>query len=191
MPFVVRPMLATWWRWRGTRRQTSSCRGVVGEAEPFARCMARGKAGADPQGASRRTDAHDQLLPAVRVRRWVGRSEIDRYDPQHLSFFNVNTPEDLEQARRWQAPHELDRDGDRRADSAEELYRMGAPPCATGERERGRQMLLQAVDYDRNHSEAWLWLSATTTTLKSSRATWSGPSPPTPQRRRQAAGWGC
>ena len=56
----------------------------------------------------------------------------------------------------------FDRDGDRRADSAEELYRHGRTALRNGERERGRQLLLQAVDYDRNHSEAWLWLSATT-----------------------------
>jgi molybdopterin-guanine dinucleotide biosynthesis protein A len=31
---------------------------------------------------------------------WVEEEEIDRYDPQHRSFFNVNTLEDWEQARR-------------------------------------------------------------------------------------------
>jgi molybdopterin-guanine dinucleotide biosynthesis protein A len=29
----------------------------------------------------------------------VEASEIDRFDPQHLSFFNVNTEADLEKAR--------------------------------------------------------------------------------------------
>lgn len=38
------------------------------------------------------------FFPAVRVR-FVDEAEIDRFDPAHLSFFNVNTPEDLEQAR--------------------------------------------------------------------------------------------
>jgi molybdopterin-guanine dinucleotide biosynthesis protein A len=31
--------------------------------------------------------------------RYVLEDEIARYDPEHLSFFNVNTPEDLERAR--------------------------------------------------------------------------------------------
>jgi molybdopterin-guanine dinucleotide biosynthesis protein A len=30
----------------------------------------------------------------------VEEAEIDRYDPKRLSFFNVNTPADLEEARR-------------------------------------------------------------------------------------------
>ena len=34
----------------------------------------------------------------VRVR-VVEPAEVDRFDPQHLSFFNANTPEDLESAR--------------------------------------------------------------------------------------------
>jgi molybdopterin-guanine dinucleotide biosynthesis protein A len=37
---------------------------------------------------------HD--LVRVRV---VEPAEVDRFDPQHLSFFNANTPEDLEAAR--------------------------------------------------------------------------------------------
>lgn len=56
----------------------------------------------------------------------------------------------------------FDRDGLRRANSAESLFQHGRMAVKNGERERGRQLLLQAVDYDRNHSEAWLWLSATT-----------------------------
>lgn len=38
-----------------------------------------------------------QLLPMVRVRR-ITEPEIDRLDPEHLSFFNINTPADLEWA---------------------------------------------------------------------------------------------
>lgn len=42
---------------------------------------------------------HNQLrivyfLPSVRVR-YVTENEIDVFDPEHLSFFNINTPEDL------------------------------------------------------------------------------------------------
>jgi molybdopterin-guanine dinucleotide biosynthesis protein A len=29
----------------------------------------------------------------------VGQSEIDKFDPEHLSFFNVNTKADLEKAK--------------------------------------------------------------------------------------------
>lgn len=39
------------------------------------------------------------FFPAVRVRKVAG-DEIDRFDPQRLSFLNVNTPEDLAEARR-------------------------------------------------------------------------------------------
>jgi molybdopterin-guanine dinucleotide biosynthesis protein A len=38
------------------------------------------------------------LFDLVKVR-YVGAGEIDRFDPQHLSFFNVNTEADLEKAR--------------------------------------------------------------------------------------------
>jgi molybdenum cofactor guanylyltransferase len=31
--------------------------------------------------------------------RFIDSAEIDRYDPQHLSFMNINTPTDLEKAR--------------------------------------------------------------------------------------------
>ncbi|MEA3345751.1 MAG: molybdenum cofactor guanylyltransferase [Chloroflexota bacterium] len=37
------------------------------------------------------------LLSEVRVC-YVEGDEIERFDPQHLSFFNINTPEDLERA---------------------------------------------------------------------------------------------
>lgn len=39
------------------------------------------------------------FFPEVRVR-YVEEQEISLFDPQHLSFFNVNTPGDLEKARR-------------------------------------------------------------------------------------------
>jgi molybdopterin-guanine dinucleotide biosynthesis protein A len=38
------------------------------------------------------------FLDKVRVR-YVEEAEIDRFDPRHLSFFNVNTPEDLMKAQ--------------------------------------------------------------------------------------------
>lgn len=44
------------------------------------------------------------LLPLVRVR-YVERDEVERFDPRHLSFFNVNSEAELERAR------ELAKDG--------------------------------------------------------------------------------
>jgi molybdopterin-guanine dinucleotide biosynthesis protein A len=38
------------------------------------------------------------FFPEVRVR-YVGEDEVDIFDPQHLSFFNVNTPGDLEEMK--------------------------------------------------------------------------------------------
>ena len=38
------------------------------------------------------------LLQLVKVR-YVGEEEIDRFDPKHLSFFNINTKADLERAK--------------------------------------------------------------------------------------------
>lgn len=40
----------------------------------------------------------NKLFDMARVR-YLEEEEIDRIDPDHLSFFNVNTPEDLEKAR--------------------------------------------------------------------------------------------
>jgi molybdopterin-guanine dinucleotide biosynthesis protein A len=38
------------------------------------------------------------FFPEVRIR-YVEQDEVDLFDPQHLSFFNINTPEDLDIAR--------------------------------------------------------------------------------------------
>jgi molybdopterin-guanine dinucleotide biosynthesis protein A len=40
-----------------------------------------------------------ELFNFVKVR-YVEAEEVDRFDPQHLSFFNINTQEDLELARK-------------------------------------------------------------------------------------------
>jgi len=37
------------------------------------------------------------FFPAVRVR-YIEKAEIERFDPQHLSFFNINSEADLERA---------------------------------------------------------------------------------------------
>ena len=39
-----------------------------------------------------------ELFKHVRVR-YIEAEEVDRFDPQHLSFFNINTKEDLERAK--------------------------------------------------------------------------------------------
>jgi molybdopterin-guanine dinucleotide biosynthesis protein A len=40
-----------------------------------------------------------ELFNYVKIR-YIEAEEIERYDPQHLSFFNINTKEDLETARK-------------------------------------------------------------------------------------------
>lgn len=40
------------------------------------------------------------FFPSIRVRR-VGREELGPYDPQGLSLYNVNTPEEFAQAEAW------------------------------------------------------------------------------------------
>ena len=39
-----------------------------------------------------------EILPFVKIR-YLALEEIRRFDPQHLSFFNINTEEDLQKAR--------------------------------------------------------------------------------------------
>lgn len=43
-----------------------------------------------------------ELYPMVRVR-YIEEAEIDRFDPEHLSFFNINSQVDLDKARRLAA----------------------------------------------------------------------------------------
>ena len=56
----------------------------------------------------------------------------------------------------------LDRLGDHRRQQAQDLFRLGRTCVKTGEKALGRQHLLKAVEYDRDLSDAWLWLTATT-----------------------------
>jgi DNA-directed RNA polymerase subunit RPC12/RpoP len=56
----------------------------------------------------------------------------------------------------------FDRLGDHQREQAGELFRLGRTCIKTGDVAQGRKLLLEAVDKDRQHSEAWLWLSATT-----------------------------
>jgi molybdopterin-guanine dinucleotide biosynthesis protein A len=43
-----------------------------------------------------------ELFPMVRVR-YIEEDEIDDFDPEHLTFFNVNTQDDLDRARKLAA----------------------------------------------------------------------------------------
>ena len=97
MPFVVRPLLD--YLISLIPEGDAIIPRLNGEAEPFRAiysqaCLAPIRAALDA-GKMRVIS----FFPDVRVR-FVDEPEIDRFDPQHLSFFNVNTPEDLERARR-------------------------------------------------------------------------------------------
>ncbi len=52
-------------------------------------------------------------LPALVKTRYIETDEIDRFDPLHLSFFNINTEADLKKARLLL--EEADNDRKRRA----------------------------------------------------------------------------
>jgi DNA-directed RNA polymerase subunit RPC12/RpoP len=58
-----------------------------------------------------------------------------------------------------------DHDGDHRRDASKDLVRNGRAALRAGERDRARQLLTRATEYDRDNSDAWLWLSATTDDL--------------------------
>ena len=96
MPFVVRPLLD--YLISLIPEGDVVMPRLQGEAEPFRAvysqaCLAPIRAALDA-GKMRVIS----FFPEVRVR-FVDELEIDRFDPQHLSFFNVNTPADLERAR--------------------------------------------------------------------------------------------
>lgn len=47
-----------------------------------------------------------EFFPSVRVR-YVDAEEINKFDPKHLSFFNINTEKDLETARELAAGEDI------------------------------------------------------------------------------------
>ncbi len=59
----------------------------------------------------------------------------------------------------------FDPDGDHSRDKAKDLVRSGRQALKDGDRDRARELLRLAADSDRDNSEAWLWLSATTNDL--------------------------
>ncbi len=58
---------------------------------------------------------------------------------------------------------------DHEHEAAIELVRSGRAALKAGERGRARELLLKATEYDRDNSDAWLWLSATTDDLAEQR----------------------
>ncbi len=40
------------------------------------------------------------FIPQMKVR-YVEKEELNRFDPEHVSFFNINTQEDLDRTRQW------------------------------------------------------------------------------------------
>jgi DNA-directed RNA polymerase subunit RPC12/RpoP len=53
-----------------------------------------------------------------------------------------------------------DRLGDHRRQSAEDLYQLGRTAARNGDRAQAQTLLRQALEYNREHSDAWLWLAA-------------------------------
>jgi len=100
MPFVVRPLLDYL---IGLRLEADAIMPrLAGEAEPFRAIYSRDCLGPIRAALDAGRMRVISFFPEVRVR-YVDEVEIDRFDPGHLSFFNVNTPADLEQARRLAA----------------------------------------------------------------------------------------
>lgn len=101
MPFIVRPLLDYLIALREEADVIMPRLRVndSAEAEPFRAVYAR--ACLAPIRAA--LDANRlrviSFFPAVRVR-FVDEPELNRFDPAHRSFFNINTPADLQTARR-------------------------------------------------------------------------------------------
>lgn len=100
MPFVVRPFLD--YLIRLIPEGDAIVPRLAGEAEPFRAIYARDCLGPIRAALDAGRMRVISFFPAVHVR-YVEEAEIDRFDPRHLSFFNVNTPADLEQAQRLAA----------------------------------------------------------------------------------------
>lgn len=101
MPFVVRPFLD---HLISLIPEGEAIVPRLGkEAEPFRAIYSRTCLGPIRAALEAGKMRIISFFPDVRVR-FVDEAEIDRFDPHHLSFFNVNTPEDLESARRMSIP---------------------------------------------------------------------------------------
>ena len=78
---------------------------VGGEIEPLHAVYSRGCLGIMEEMIERGELKVRDLLPRVRVR-YVEEDEVDRFDPEHLSWLNVNTLEDLRRAEEIVLRHE-------------------------------------------------------------------------------------
>ena len=100
MPFVVRNLMAYVVSLRSEAEAVVSR--LAGQPEPFRAVYGRDCRGtmlaALEAGRLRVSDCLAQMQV-----RYVDEAEIDRFDPERLSFVNVNTPDDLEHARRLAA----------------------------------------------------------------------------------------
>jgi molybdopterin-guanine dinucleotide biosynthesis protein A len=97
MPFVVRPLLE--YLIALIPEGDAIVPRLGKEAEPFRAIYAHCCLGPIRAALEAGKMRIISFFPDVRVR-FVDEAEIDRFDPQHLSFFNVNTPADLEAARK-------------------------------------------------------------------------------------------
>jgi molybdopterin-guanine dinucleotide biosynthesis protein A len=100
MPFVVRPLLD--YLISLMPEADAIVPRLAGEAEPFRAIYSRDCLGPIRAALDAGRMRVISFFADVRVR-YVDEAEIDRFDPNHLSLFNVNTPDDLEQARRLAA----------------------------------------------------------------------------------------
>ena len=96
MPFVVRPLLE--YLISLIPEGDAIVPRLAGEAEPFRAIYARDCLAPIRSALDAGRMRVISFFSDVRVR-YVEEAELDRFDPRHLSFFNVNTPDDLERAQ--------------------------------------------------------------------------------------------
>ena len=99
MPFVIRPLLDFLISLIPDANADAIVPRLSGETEPFRAIYAQTCLGPIRAALDAGKLRVISFFPDVRVR-FVDEAEIDRFDPRHLSFFNVNTPDELEQARK-------------------------------------------------------------------------------------------
>jgi molybdopterin-guanine dinucleotide biosynthesis protein A len=98
MPFIIRPLLDYFIALMPDANADVIMPRLGAESEPFRALYSRACLGPIRAALEAGKMRVISFFPDVRMR-FVDEPEIDRFDPTHRSFFNVNTPEDLEQAR--------------------------------------------------------------------------------------------
>ena len=98
MPFIVRPLLEYFITLMAEANADVIMPRLGAESEPFRALYARSCLAPIRAALEAGKMRVISFFPEVRVR-FVDEAEIDRFDPVHRSFFNVNTPDDLAQAR--------------------------------------------------------------------------------------------